>query len=74
MAIFSGLRNLFRPQITYVYGGDYGVNVASMDAAELYRTQPNLRAVVSFLADNAAQVPIKVYERASDTDLSLIHI
>ena len=39
-----------------------------MDAAQLYRTQPNLRAVVSFLADNAAQVPIKVYERASDTD------
>ena len=73
MAIFSGLRNLFRPQITYVYGGDYGVNVASMDAAELYRTQPNLRAVVSFLADNAAQVPIKVYERASDTDRPRVH-
>ena len=73
MAIFSGLRNLFRPQITYVYGGDYGVNVASMDAAELYRTQPNLRAVVSFLADNAAQLPIKVYERASDTDRPRVH-
>ena len=73
MAIFSGLRNLFRPQITYVYGGDYGVSIANMDAAELYRTQPNLRAVVSFLADNAAQVPIKVYERASDTDRPRVH-
>lgn len=73
MAIFSGLRNLFRPQITYVYGGDYGVSIANMDAAELYRTQPNLRAVVSFLADNAAQIPIKVYERASDTDRPRVH-
>jgi HK97 family phage portal protein len=44
-----------------------------MDAAELYRTQPNLRAVVSFLADNAAQIPIKVYERASDTDRPRVH-
>lgn len=68
MAVFSRLRNLFRPTYTFIYGGDYGVNVANMDAAQLYRTQPNLRAVISFLADNAAQIPIKVYERASDTD------
>lgn len=67
MAIFGDIRNFFRPRY-YIYGGDYGVNVANMDAAQLYRTQPNLRAVISFLADNAAQIPIKVYERASDTD------
>jgi len=48
MAIFTGLRNLIRRDVTYIYGGDYGVNVAEMDAATLYRTQPNLRAVVSF--------------------------
>ena len=59
---------MFRPRITYIYGGDYGVRVADMTAAQLYRTQPNLRAVISFLADNAAQIPIKVYDRASDTD------
>ena len=68
MIIFDGLRRMRRPVVTYIDGGDYGVSVANMDAAQLYRTQPNLRAVVSFLADNAAQVPIKVYERASDTD------
>ena len=68
MAIFNGLRNLFRPKYTYVYGGDYGVSIANMDAAQLYKTQPNLRAVVSFLADNAAQIPIKVYDRAGDND------
>ena len=68
MAIFQSLRNLFRPKIAYVYGGDYGVSVAQMDAAQLYRTQPNLRAVISFLADNAAEVPLKVFDRASETD------
>lgn len=69
MAVFNGLKSLLRPEIRYVYqGADYGVSVARMDAARLYRTQPNLRAVISFLADNAAQVPIKVFERASDTD------
>lgn len=52
----------------YTYGGDYGVSVAHLDAAQLYRTQPNLRAVISFLADNAASVPIKIYDRVSDTD------
>lgn len=68
MIIFDGLRRMRRPVVTYIDGGDYGVKVANMDAAQLYRTQPNLRAVISFLADNAAQIPIKVYERASDTD------
>lgn len=68
MPIFSSIRNLFRSSPIYIYRGDYGVSVAHLDAAQLYRTQPNLRAVVSFLADNAAQIPIKVYDRASDTD------
>ena len=72
MAIFSGLRNLRRP-VFYVYGNDWGVSVANMNAALLYKTQPNLRAVISFLADNAAQIPIKVYERASDTDRPRVH-
>lgn len=73
MSIFDGIRSFFRPNITYVYGGDYGVSVANLDAAQLYKTQPNLRAVISFLADNAALVPIKVYERASDTDRPRVH-
>ena len=68
MALFDGLRSFFRPKYTFVYGGDYGVSVAQMNAAQLYRTQPNLRAVVSFLADNAAQIPLKVYDRAGDND------
>ena len=42
--------------------------VLGLSAGELYRTQANLRAVVSFLSDNIADLPIKVYDRASDTD------
>lgn len=71
MAILS--RFWPRRRVRYIYGGDYSVAIANMDAAELYRTQPNLRAVVSFLADNAAQIPIKVYKRASDTDRPRVH-
>lgn len=44
------------------------VSVADLSVAQLYRTQPNLKAVVNFLATNAAQVPVKIYERASDND------
>lgn len=72
MTIFSALRNLRRP-VVYMMSDDYGVSVANLDAAQLYKTQPNLRAVISFLADNAAQIPIKVYERASDTDRPRVH-
>ena len=72
MTIFSALRNLRRP-VVYMMSDDYGVSVAHLDAAQLYKTQPNLRAVISFLADNAAQIPIKVYERASDTDRPRVH-
>ena len=68
MALFDNLRTLFAPNVTYVYGGGMDVLVADMDAAQLYSTQPNLRAAVTFLADNAAQVPLKVHERAGDND------
>lgn len=68
MALFENLRSLFYPSVQIAYGGGYGVRVADMDAAQLYRTQPNLRAAVSFLADNAAQIPLKVHERRGDND------
>lgn len=34
----------------------------------IYRTQPNVRTVVDFLARNIAQLGLHVYRRASDTD------
>lgn len=66
MAILDRLR--LRRGRVYYYQSQYGVQVANLTAAELYRTQPNLRAVISFLADNAAQIPLKVHERRADDD------
>ncbi|MEU1284915.1 phage portal protein [Kitasatospora sp. NPDC005856] len=38
------------------------------DYATMYRTQPQLRTVISFLARNIAQLGIHVFRRVSDTD------
>lgn len=40
----------------------------SHDYATLWRTQPQVRTVVTFLARNIAQLGLHVYERTSDTD------
>lgn len=42
--------------------------VEDLDIAAIYRTQANVRSVVSFLADNIAELPLKVYRRNGDTD------
>lgn len=34
----------------------------------LYETQPHLRTVISFLASNVAQLPLKCYQRTPDND------
>lgn len=68
MSIISQIRRFLSPPIyrTYVYG-QASAYVDGMDIAELYETQPQLRTVVSFLAANMAQLPLKVYIRESDT-------
>ena len=66
MSILDALRMRFARWMWFP--GRYGVRIANYDTAQLYRTQPNLRAVVSYLADNAAQVPLKVHDRAGDDD------
>lgn len=45
-----------------LYGG------LSADYATLYRTQPNVRVCVDFLARNIAQLGLHVFRRVSDTD------
>ena len=40
----------------------------SADYATLYRTQPQVRTVISFLARNIAQIGLHTFERVSDTD------
>ena len=69
MGILDRVRSIFAPRgYAYAITPAGLVDVANYSIDRLYRTQPNLRAVVNFLADNAAQVPWKVYERADDND------
>ena len=42
--------------------------VDGLSARQLYATQANLHAVVSFLSDSVAQLPLKVYTRKGETD------
>ena len=42
--------------------------VEGLTARQLYATQANLHAMVSFLADSVAQLPLKVYLRKGETD------
>ena len=69
MGLLSTIRAVIAPRYNItVVGSSGGPLVAGMDTVQLYRTQPNLQAVVSYLSDNAASVPWKVYDRESDTD------
>lgn len=71
MAILQRLRNLlndpsfsYRIELTpeaYPY-------VEGLSPKELYATQANLYAVVSFLADSIAQLPLKVYSRKGENE------
>lgn len=51
-----------------IYNGDASTQVLNMKAKELYQTQDNLQAVVNFLANSVAQLPLKVYTRNGETE------
>ena len=68
-SIFERWRKVSMPSVINVtLSGDASTQVLNMTAAELYRTQDNLRAVVDFLSNNLAQLPLKVYKRNSEND------
>ena len=63
------LRDLLRPRPAVVrYGNvaDMRAAVDGMSVAELYRTQPNLQAVIGRISRDIAQLPLKVYRRRGD--------
>ena len=69
MAVIQRLRSLFGPQNVYVTITPEEIPVVEgLTARQLYATQANLHAVVSFLADSIAQLPLKVYTRNGETD------
>lgn len=71
MAILQRLRNLlndpgffYRIELT----PEAYPTVDGLSPKELYATQANLYAVVSFLADSIAQLPLKVYTRKGENE------
>lgn len=65
--ILQRWRDLFRPSVvSFTFGPDAPAEVLNMTARTLYNTQDNLAAVVNFLANSIAQLPLKVYKRTED--------
>ena len=58
----------FRPIVYYfAIGNDAPTSVLNYTAKQLYCTQANLRAVVDYLSNSIAQLPLKVYTRNDET-------
>lgn len=68
MPVLQRLRNLFGQNVYVTITPEEAPVVSGMGARQLYATQANLHAVVSFLADSVAQLPLKVYRRDGETD------
>lgn len=69
MSIASRIRDWLSPTYQVSFNvPDIVERIQGQSPAELYETQPHLRTVISFIADNVAQVALKEYQRASDTD------
>ena len=67
--IISRLANLFGPAAVHVsITPEERPVVDGLTARQLYATQANLNAVVSFIADSVAQLPLKVYIRDGESE------
>ena len=67
--ILTRWRTLFRPMVYNIsFGPDAPAQVLNLTARQLYNSQDNLAAVVNFLANSIAQLPLKVYVRDGDDD------
>ena len=65
--ILERWRMLFRPQmIKFSFGPDAPVQVLNLTARNLYNSQDNLAAVINFLSNSIAQLPLKVYRRGAE--------
>lgn len=62
-------RSIIRPQVyLYQMGSDAPTQVLNYTAQRLYQSQDNLKAVVDYLANSIAQLPLNVYKRNGETD------
>ena len=68
-SIFERWRIASRPSVINItLTGDASTQVLNMKAKELYQTQDNLQAVVNFLSNSIAQLPLKVYVRKGENE------
>ena len=68
-SILERWRSFKRPSIINVsISGDASCQVLNLSAKELYQTQDNLQAVVNFLSNSIAQLPLKVYARDGENE------
>ena len=67
--ISERLSRLFGRNVYYlVNSSEQSPTVEGMSPRQLYATQANLHAVVSFLSESIAQLPLKVYVRDAETE------
>jgi HK97 family phage portal protein len=66
--IADALSILLHGRINWVRVSGADPQIEALSLAQLYEKQPNLQTVVSYIADNIAQLPIKCYQRKSETD------
>lgn len=69
MSILSRIRNLMAtPTVVQIsLSSDAPTQVINYTAKTLYTSQDNLKAVVDFLSNSVAQLPLKVYKRDDET-------
>lgn len=68
-SILERWKSFKRPSIVNVsISGDASSQVLNLSAKELYQTQDNLQAVVNFLSNSIAQLPLKVYMRDDENE------
>ena len=69
MSILSRFRAFVRPSVVQIsLGNDAPTQVLNYTAKKLYQSQDNLQAVVNFLSNSIAQLPLKVYIRDGEDD------
>ena len=67
--ILERMRQLLRPTVVqFSLGPDAPAEVLNMTVRSLYNTQDNLAAVVNFIANSIAQLPLKLYVRGDNDD------
>jgi len=68
-SIFERWRTVSKPSVINItVNGDASTQVLNLTAKELYQSQDNLRAVVDFLSNSIAQLPLKTYVRNGETE------